>query len=100
MSDSNAPEAAHSEPAAPAEGAPNAESAPSAPDSTPPTADPVLLASREFAREALAEITAPESIGADAGHEVHDAHVLTLLFECRLPGYPGWHWAASTRTLR
>ncbi|MBL3685923.1 DUF3027 domain-containing protein [Leucobacter zeae] len=60
-----------------------------------PVADPVLLASRDLAREALAEITDPGSIGSDAGHEVHEDRVLTLLFECRLPGYPGWHWAAT-----
>lgn len=58
-------------------------------------ADPTLLAAREQARAALAEITDPQSIGSDDGHEVHDAHVLTLFFECRLAGYPGWRWAAT-----
>lgn len=58
-------------------------------------ADPMLLAAREQARAALAEITDPQSIGSDDGHEVHDAHVLTLFFECRLAGYPGWRWAAT-----
>ena len=57
--------------------------------------DPVLLASRELAREALAEIADPQTIGVDDGHEVHEPHALTLFFECRLPGYPGWHWAAT-----
>jgi hypothetical protein len=57
--------------------------------------DPVLLDSRELAREALLEITDPQTIGADDGHEAHEAHVLTLFFECRLPGYPGWRWAAT-----
>ncbi|MGK0740722.1 DUF3027 domain-containing protein [Leucobacter sp. Z1108] len=57
--------------------------------------DPVLLAAREQARAALAEITAPQTIGAEDGHEAHEAHVLTLYFECRLPGYPGWRWAAT-----
>lgn len=70
---------------------------PSAPTElpTPPTADPVLLAARDVARDALAEITDPKTIGADEGHEVHEDHVLSLFFECRLPGYPGWHWAAT-----
>lgn len=58
-------------------------------------ADPVLLASRAQAREALAEVTDAASIGADDGYEINDAHVLTLFFECRLEGYPGWRWAAS-----
>lgn len=66
---------------------------------TAPTAqiapDNVLLGSRELAREALSEITDAQSIGADEGHEVHEAHVLTLFFECRLPGYPGWRWAVT-----
>ncbi|MBL3678736.1 DUF3027 domain-containing protein [Leucobacter chromiireducens] len=58
-------------------------------------ADPVLLAARDQARAALEEITPADTIGAEDGHEVHEAHVLTLLFECRLPGYPGWRWAAT-----
>ena len=59
------------------------------------TPDPVLLAAREQARAALGEITDPKTIGADEGHEAHEPHVLTLFFECRLPGYPGWRWAAT-----
>ncbi|MCA0378391.1 MAG: DUF3027 domain-containing protein [Actinobacteria bacterium] len=57
--------------------------------------DEVLLASRDVARQALAEITEAQTIGAEDGHEVHEQHVLTLYFECRLPGYPGWRWAAT-----
>lgn len=57
--------------------------------------DSVLLSSRDLARKALEEITDAHSIGADEGHEVHEAHVLTLYFECSLPGYPGWRWAAT-----
>jgi len=59
------------------------------------TPDSVLLAARDVARRALGEITDAQTIGADEGHEVHEAHVLTLFFECRLPGYPGWRWAAT-----
>jgi len=59
------------------------------------TPDPVLLEARDLARAALGEITDPQTIGSDDGHEVHEAHVLTLFFECRLPGYPGWRWAAT-----
>jgi len=75
-----------------------AETSGTAPDpgQTQPLApDEVLLASRDLARAALAEITDPRSIGADAGYEIHEAHVLTLYFECRLEGYPGWRWAAT-----
>lgn len=65
------------------------------PSATALVADPVLLAARTQAREALAEITDADTIGADTGHEVHDSHVLTLFFECNHPGYPGWRWAAT-----
>lgn len=58
-------------------------------------ADPVLLAARDQAREALTEITDADMIGADLDHEVQGEHVLTLFFESRLSGYPGWKWAAT-----
>lgn len=58
-------------------------------------ADPVLLEAREQARTVLLDITDAQAIGVPDGHEVHEAHVLTLYFECRLPGYPGWRWAAT-----
>ncbi|UOQ59971.1 DUF3027 domain-containing protein [Leucobacter rhizosphaerae] len=64
-------------------------------DAVPPAADPVLLDAREQARTALLDITDAQSIGVPDGHEVHEEHVLTLFFECRLPGYPGWRWAAT-----
>ena len=57
--------------------------------------DPVLLDARDRARAALAEITDAATIGVDDGHEVEGEHVLTLFFECRLTGYPGWRWAAT-----
>ena len=58
-------------------------------------ADPRLLASRDIARAALAEITDAATIGGDAGYEIHEPLVATLFFECALPGYPGWRWAAT-----
>lgn len=58
-------------------------------------ADPVLLAARDQARAALSEITESHTIGAALDHEVQGEHVLTLFFECLLPGYPGWKWAAT-----
>lgn len=61
--------------------------------------DPVLLAARDVARAALAEITDPKTIGADEGYEVPEERVLSLFFECRLPGYPGWHWTATLSRL-
>lgn len=61
----------------------------------PLVADEVLLASVDRAREALLEVTSAESIGKPAGHIVEDDHVLSLLFENRLDGYPGWYWTVS-----
>lgn len=57
--------------------------------------DATLLGSVDLALSALAEITDAQTIGTADGYEVHEAHVVTLYFECRLPGYPGWRWAAS-----
>lgn len=61
----------------------------------PVVADDVLLAAADVARSALREITSPASIGAPAGHIVEGERVLSLLFENRLPGYPGWYWTVS-----
>ncbi len=63
--------------------------------SEPSEPDAVLLGAREQARRALEEITGAQTIGTEAGHEVHDEHVLTLFFDAALPGYPGWRWAAT-----
>lgn len=66
-------------------------------EAVPP--DSVLLAATEQARTALLEITPADSIGSHDGYAVEGEHVLTQFFECRLPGYPGWRWAATlTRT--
>lgn len=64
-------------------------------DEHPPVIEPEILASRELARAALAEITDPAAIGADAGHEFVAPGVGILFFTCSLPGYPGWRWAAA-----
>lgn len=61
----------------------------------PAVADQRLLEAHELARNALVEITAESSIGPIAGHVVEGERVLSLLFECTLPGYPGWHWTVT-----
>ncbi|UFS59610.1 DUF3027 domain-containing protein [Subtercola endophyticus] len=58
-------------------------------------ADPVLLAAVDQARSALAEVTPASSIGELIGHIVEGEHVLSLLFESKLAGYPDWHWTAT-----
>lgn len=60
-----------------------------------PEVIPVLLAARSQARAALEEITDASSIGGDFGHEAHAENLVTLFYECRLDGYPGWRWAAT-----
>jgi len=60
-----------------------------------PVPDAVLLASVDLAREALLVITDAGSIGEPAGHIAHDERTLSLMFQCRLPGYPGWLWTVT-----
>ena len=72
------------------------ENAVEAPDSV---ADEVLLHAVDLARAALLDFTSRDSIGGVVGHVVEGEHILTLLFECNLSGYPGWHWAVSLSRL-
>ena len=50
---------------------------------------------RELALAALAEITPAATVGEPAESTVHDDGVLTLRFENKLSGYPGWFWTVS-----
>ncbi|HWI30268.1 MAG TPA: DUF3027 domain-containing protein [Microbacterium sp.] len=59
------------------------------------TPDSRLLEAHDLARKALAEITPEATIGDPAGHLVEDDGVLSLLFENRMPGYPGWFWTVT-----
>ncbi|UAJ78529.1 DUF3027 domain-containing protein [Leifsonia sp. ZF2019] len=54
-----------------------------------------LLAAEPLARRALAEITPEATIGAAAGHIVEGEAVVSLLFEAKLAGYPGWRWTVT-----
>lgn len=54
---------------------------------------------RELAREALLEITSAATVGGDAGETVEGDGVVSLYFECLLPGYPGWHWVVSVASI-
>lgn len=60
-----------------------------------PVADEVLLAALDLARTALEEITSADSIGSPIGHMVEGERVVSLFFDCTLPGYPGWRWTVS-----
>lgn len=58
-------------------------------------ADPELIAAVPLARGALAEITPESTIGEPLGYEVEESGAVSLFFECRVPGYPGWHWTVT-----
>ena len=65
-------------------------------DATPAVqADPELIAAVALARGALAEITPESTIGEPLGYEVEESGAVSLFFECRIPGYPGWHWTVT-----
>lgn len=61
----------------------------------PDRADETLLAAVDLARAALLEITPADTIGEPVGHIVEGEHVVSLLFDCTMSGYPGWHWTVS-----
>ncbi|MFE6997527.1 DUF3027 domain-containing protein [Microbacterium sp. NPDC057659] len=64
--------------------------------STPET---LATASRELALAALHEITAPATVGPAAGYSAEDDGAVSLRFENRLPGYPGWYWTVTVAQL-
>lgn len=72
-----------------------AEPAEPAEPARPPVTDEVLLAAVDMARAALLDFTPAETIGRVIGHVAEEDHVLSLMFECRLSGYPGWHWTVT-----
>jgi hypothetical protein len=49
----------------------------------------------EVAYAALLEVTPVETIGDPAGEDAESDGVVSVLFECALPGYPGWKWTVS-----
>ncbi|SDK24605.1 Protein of unknown function [Cryobacterium psychrotolerans] len=61
----------------------------------PELADETLLQAVDVARAALIEITPADTIGEPVGHIVEGEHVVSLLFDCLMTGYPGWHWTVS-----
>jgi hypothetical protein len=53
----------------------------------------------EVAYAALLEVTPVETIGDPAGEVSEGDGVVSVLFECALPGYPGWKWTVSVASL-
>ncbi|NEN04250.1 DUF3027 domain-containing protein [Diaminobutyricibacter tongyongensis] len=64
-----------------------------------PTADPELLGAVDLARAALFAVTPEATVGPLVGHIVEGEHVLSLLFDSALPGYPGWRWSVTISRL-
>ena len=60
-----------------------------------PDADERLVDAHDLALNALREITPATSIGPAAGYLVEDDGSVSLRFENRLPGYPGWYWTVT-----
>lgn len=60
-----------------------------------PDADERLLDAHDLALDALREITPATSIGPAAGYLLEDDGSVSLRFENRLPGYPGWYWTVT-----
>jgi hypothetical protein len=53
----------------------------------------------DVAYAALLEITPVETVGDPAGEVDEGDGVVSVLFECAMPGYPGWKWTVSVASL-
>lgn len=60
-----------------------------------PDADARLIGAHDLALAALREITPASSIGPAAGYLPEDDGSVSLRFENRLAGYPGWYWTVT-----
>jgi len=60
-----------------------------------PDADARLTGAHDLALAALHEITPASTVGPAAGYLVEDDGSVSLRFENRLPGYPGWYWTVT-----
>ncbi|MFS2241959.1 DUF3027 domain-containing protein [Microbacterium sp. OR16] len=59
------------------------------------TPDELAETTRDLALAALHEITPLATVGPAAGHTVEESGAVSLRFENRLPGYPGWFWTVT-----
>ena len=60
-----------------------------------PDPDARLVGARDLALQALREITPATTIGPAAGHLLEEDGSVSLRFQNRLPGYPGWFWTVT-----
>ncbi|MEV8250526.1 DUF3027 domain-containing protein [Microbacterium sp. NPDC076768] len=60
-----------------------------------PEADARLIEAHELALVALSEITPASTVGPAAGYLAEEDGSVSLRFENRLAGYPGWYWTVT-----
>lgn len=60
-----------------------------------PDADARLVEAHDLALAALHEITPAATVGPAAGFTPEEDGSVSLRFENRLPGYPGWYWTVT-----
>jgi Protein of unknown function (DUF3027) len=65
------------------------------PEVSPAPAPIDEIAARELALAALHEITPATTVGEPTDSSVDADGVLTVRYENRMPGYPGWFWTVS-----
>lgn len=58
-------------------------------------ADQITAESAELARAAAEETAADFGVGEYLGFSVEGDRLITHVFECLHPGYPGWRWAVT-----
>lgn len=59
------------------------------------TLDPACAGAVDAARDALAQIAAPDTVGDHLGAEPESERVAIHYFASTLPGYQGWRWAVT-----
>lgn len=64
-----------------------------------PDADARLTGAHDLALTALHEVTPASTVGPAAGYLQEDDGSVSLRFENRLPGYPGWFWTVTVAQL-
>lgn len=60
-----------------------------------PEPDDRLIGAHDLALAALREVTPATTIGPAAGYLLEEDGSVSLRFENRLPGYPGWYWTVT-----
>lgn len=64
-----------------------------------PESDARLIGAHDVALAALHEITPASTVGPPAGYLLEDDGSVSLRFENRLPGYPGWYWTVTVASV-